>query len=662
MEFVMKRLITILICYLSIQGFCLSEWQKCPLPTVNNPITLLSTSDDFLCTSYLNKIIYSTDKGVNWYEAKTFPSSKLISSLDAYENTIIAGTVDSVFVSTNYGENWQYVELPSYVTGFKRRTSGIYAATNKGLYKSTNSGLNWTTVNKLFDTTKVSHFDIQGSLMTLTSSTATFLSNDDGATWKLAPTNKKNAYSDIAIFNNTIYGVCDKGLFWVKYEDTAWSEIQGLYGAYSNRMVFKDSVLWVGTNGNGCFMTKDFGVTWSQFKSAFGVLPITGLNLDNNGIYVSTDCGLFYSDNNGDTWKSVENPIFKPNLYSIYKYYNKFLSGSKYGLFSTSDEFNSWSKANNSFEHTNVSSVISLDSVLIAGTSKGIFRSIDSGYTWSPVLKGINRYNINSLNIVDWKAYADMSPQGFFVTENLGESWTRVLGEFGRVNSIIRVDDKLFTGSNKGVYVSNDYGVNWMVLDSSLSKINVNCLLYNGKSLLAGTNDSSLYVSDDFAKTWSRIKTDSGRITIRKMLQYRDNIFAATHKGIQLSKDNGKTWSFINPENYSVNIKDIIISNNKLFALSDTMIYKVNLSDFVEVDVEEILSLSTGLDIYPNPAENHITINGFCQKQSERITIYSLIGEKIIESDNYEKVDISRLMSGLYILKAGDKYAKFIKK
>jgi hypothetical protein len=69
--------------------------------------------------------------------------------------------------------------------------------------------------------------------------------------------------------------------------------------------------------------------------------------------------------------------------------------------------------------------------------------------------------------------------------------------------------------------------------------------------------------------------------------------------------------------------------------------------------------------IYPNPAKNLITIKGEFD-ESESITIFNLLGQKIMEKaiiSNEEKIDVSSLSNGVYTIyfnniKAGRKFIK----
>jgi hypothetical protein len=78
--------------------------------------------------------------------------------------------------------------------------------------------------------------------------------------------------------------------------------------------------------------------------------------------------------------------------------------------------------------------------------------------------------------------------------------------------------------------------------------------------------------------------------------------------------------------------------------------------------------------IFPNPAENYIEVNlDRCPTSarcwtSDKIQVYKSIGQCVIESANVEthgraslRIDISALPPGIYFLRFGGQYAKFVK-
>ena len=81
-------------------------------------------------------------------------------------------------------------------------------------------------------------------------------------------------------------------------------------------------------------------------------------------------------------------------------------------------------------------------------------------------------------------------------------------------------------------------------------------------------------------------------------------------------------------------------------------------STFVNNEAEcEALSLGDNafeldVSIYPNPTDNYLFIEG--NKNPISISIYNLLGAEVIAKSNTDKIDVSELSNGVYIIKISD--------
>lgn len=66
------------------------------------------------------------------------------------------------------------------------------------------------------------------------------------------------------------------------------------------------------------------------------------------------------------------------------------------------------------------------------------------------------------------------------------------------------------------------------------------------------------------------------------------------------------------------------------------------------------------IKLFPNPASDYITIQ-FQQSDGYNVQIFSAIGMKVLETEWEEKIDVSGLVPGVYLVRVGDKVSKFIK-
>ncbi|TAL67821.1 MAG: T9SS type A sorting domain-containing protein [Bacteroidetes bacterium] len=72
-------------------------------------------------------------------------------------------------------------------------------------------------------------------------------------------------------------------------------------------------------------------------------------------------------------------------------------------------------------------------------------------------------------------------------------------------------------------------------------------------------------------------------------------------------------------------------------------------------------NLINNYGISPNPAESIIFINDDNDSLIKKVEIYSILGNKVIETEYKDRIDVSELSAGVYFVKAGDMIYKFVK-
>ncbi|MDR2840569.1 MAG: T9SS type A sorting domain-containing protein, partial [Paludibacter sp.] len=72
------------------------------------------------------------------------------------------------------------------------------------------------------------------------------------------------------------------------------------------------------------------------------------------------------------------------------------------------------------------------------------------------------------------------------------------------------------------------------------------------------------------------------------------------------------------------------------------------------------------IKIYPNPAKNELFINFPAAENvdnSSNVEIFNITGQRMLSTKytNHQSINISTLQSGIYILKCGKYYGRFVK-
>lgn len=146
-------------------------------------------------------------------------------------------------------------------------------------------------------------------------------------------------------------------------------------------------------------------------------------------------------------------------------------------------------------------------------------------------------------------------------------------------------------------------------------------------------------------------------------------IIGLTLIGVQAQTKNVMVAELTNGNTFTMPISDI-----QNITFEDTMVYlyspssldyySVLLADIKKVYFVTNSSLNEPLVenpvlIYPNPTTNYIKIAGM---ENSPLTIYTMEGQIVYRGvNNSEKIDVSKLNKGLYIIKIGNKALKFSK-
>jgi hypothetical protein len=156
---------------------------------------------------------------------------------------------------------------------------------------------------------------------------------------------------------------------------------------------------------------------------------------------------------------------------------------------------------------------------------------------------------------------------GVYLSTNEGLNWIHTALKDCSVQALVASGNNLFAGTHdSGVYYSSNNGNNWV--HTSLSYYNIISLAINGSNIYAGVTDITLlpmgvFKSSDFGLNWSQTSLNDKVIYTFSFLG--DTILAGTFSnGILYSTNNGNNWHQFSFASYPV----ISLSSygNRIFA------------------------------------------------------------------------------------------------
>ncbi len=258
--------------------------------------------------------------GTNWTADPFFNdnlTSVSMSSNGEYQ-AAVSTNANYIWVSSDYGKNWNNLSTPAYYTDIAMSSDGkIMAATannSDNIYVSTDYGENWTTKASARSWSSVT-MSSDGKIMTATdddeggASADIYISKDYGNTWTAAGQTGTHVWSDVAMSSDGkimtavsstsdyIYVSYDYGASWTTKDSTRnWNGIA----------MSSDGKIQAATNNGGyIYISTNYGDTWSTTGS---VKNWTKIAMSTNGkimtAVISGDT-IYASNNYGTTWSST---------------------------------------------------------------------------------------------------------------------------------------------------------------------------------------------------------------------------------------------------------------------------------------------------------------------------------------------------------------------
>jgi hypothetical protein len=237
------------------------------------------------------------------------------------------------------------------------------------------------------------------------------------------------------------------------------------------------------------------------------------------------------------------------------------------GIVSSPDTAKRWNNASNGLRSwlkigMSLNSLLTADSKLYtAAWQGGVSVSSDNGLSWTPFEKGIDDAEMCAMATNGKTLFASANPfprQMYCVT--IGDSvWKDMkLTPSMIISTILPRGKKLFVGSDKGLFVSENSDSTWVKIPSILADAGVTTLIDGGTDLYGIFRNSSgrydLYVTADEGVTWRAVPI-AGNPSVSCFYKYKNMLFAGLAggtDGIVKSNDNGATWFSLGLPNTSV--------------------------------------------------------------------------------------------------------------
>ena len=356
-------------------------------------------------------------------------------------------------------------------------------------------------------------------------------------------------------------------------------------------------VLYVGTNG-GVYKTDDSGETYVYKGLRFRDIDAMGARITCSPyVYAGGWDELFWSSNGGDTWTVRATLPDDISALTITNYPNCVgYVGTDDGVFASND--------NSGLRGIDISSlaVDSGNNVYAATEESGIFKTIDAGLTWNPVNNGISYLNINALKIDDNDyLFAGSTGGGVYFSNDGGQNWTPknnglpnisglyivfalekdgqgnlyaaalssltpltgavykstnngdnwfptnvVINGFFADSMCATSNDKLYVGTTKGIFRTDDFGSSWVDMTNKISAMEFNnsFVMDATGTVFIASDGGGIYKTTNGGETWLATGVGDPADANDLLIDDNGNMYATAGDvyGVVKSTDSGDTW------------------------------------------------------------------------------------------------------------------------
>lgn len=574
--------------------------------------------------------------------------------------------LNTCFLDSNYCILGYTVSNMDIAKGFKPNNIGIY----------NNHKKEWTFVCDTLSEIWKRHvlcFTKKDSTLFAGTSKGIYISNDNGFNWKLSTKQLKDGDS-IYPFDYSVHKIFDKEkyIYAICSPDTSSEFFQNA----------SSSFICYSTN-NGAEWLLDTLFSWNDPRE---------IGFVDNKLIISTKSGLFSSNLSLTEKQSLINQTLrgvyvldfvcdKNIIYTATPYNNPGISYStNYGL--------GWNKLNNELFNSGISKIAVQNNYFFVGVNFKLFYvSKDTGKTFTKINSenGLNDQSVLTVKIIDSLVYVG-TLSGLYVSQDWGKSWTNLTSSYYlRVYSVEKKNNQIIIGSNNNtIMISEDNGLNWIIKSIPDEYPNfIMAINIKKDKIIIGTvhspknsNDQfygrGLYISKDNGTTFERYKTNySDSLGVSTFLSYDNFDFLASNNygGISYSTNQGENWTSYTKGLTNRVITKIQICGNYLFASTEGGMYRVPLTDFGIVGIDEIEVKTDYLwssAPYPNPAKEFVQAKIYWDTNNDieqaELTVFDIYGNRICGKDKISLVpeneysglikwECSGVSNGIYLIR-----------
>lgn len=530
----------------------------------------------------------------------------------------------------------------------------LMAGTINGLFLTTNSGSSWTAVNGNLQHLNIS--DIKKSATRIfisTSDGGVFATDDNGTSWfDFNDSQTANIDGTIALSYNAatdqLMVLNTSGLFFAGAVSTstsptfvaATSDLPSGTVSYS---VSNDGSQWYLATDKGVFTSPIFAVSWTALNTGLATLNVKTVEPFKTGLVCGTvNKGIFKTALPFTSWTAMNVNFNNLKTTAMHTSGLAFVvAATENGVYVSKDLAANYVAANKGLiDSLHVNDLTMGGSLLFAATTNGgVYVTADSGRNWSPANTGLVSLNIKKLFYSDNVLYAIDATNKLYQTPINTTNWVQI--QTG-IPTGVALTSMAFFGNNillgtlgQGVFIKSKTGATWNSYNNGLSHWeevkdwDVTSVAAMGNKIYIGTNGAGVLVSDSTLASinWSTTASTQNAIPhtalmglngmkIQAMSVYAGYVWASYKGGLLATSDAGVTWiaggNQFNLPSYTDVTKITFVTTRVFVTTENNGLYSNALSEIpaVETGVLNASSINTtALTLAPNPNTGSFKLN-----------------------------------------------------
>ncbi len=650
MKAIYLSFVIIFYCNISVQIFCQNSWIPLQQPQIGYASKYLNFhSNDYLLTS--SGIYKRNQDSSNWRHVYTDFSNIFDNLYIHTDDTIYLCLVGSgILFTSNGGMSWmgRNVGLTNLtVNNIFFKAGKLFASTYGGLFISSNYGLDWNLhsfpnqyVERMFiDSRGYWYVSIYNTIRA---------SYDSGFTWVTLTGESHSIYENSL---GKLVRIGEKNIY-LSADGIQWNNIfilQPEYQRFASTVMLNDSMILVSTYQKArLFFIHTSGTV---IDSTYFLHPVTnslvylyivGVSNATGKVIAYSKYGILSSMTNGYSWVYDQSGILSESYVSYIletAFYYFVQSGSL--TFRSDKKFSNFELVADSFSSSRIKNFLSFENNLYMLLDTAVYRSTDQGDSWH-LFYYQHYYHDNYFSL--WAGNNKIVIGGdnrLFYTLDGGQTWSSK--NFPNtatpiVYSIIQLPNTNFAiATDDGFWLCDSVFSNLRrIISTSPIK---NLFLSKNQILLGYGISSDIHYSLDYGNNWLQITSINQAVT---SIAENDSgqIYLGTHSGVFYSN-----FPFTNWGEFSEGLKDknittilsdsighLLVGTGKA-GLFRTLHSTTSAKDYTDKQPEKFLLYQN----YPNPF-NPTTVISYQLSASGNVTlkIYDILGNEVAKLINTE--------------------------